>query len=338
MFKIFPAVPTPESKLYPDYVKGLADMTGKTLAITGCTSGTGLVLANIAGELGARVILLNRKSPRAEAALDQLTQKGVDATWVVCDLLAFESVLAAAQELHRICPDGLDVLCNNAGLMAIPDKATVDGFDQQMQANHLSHFLLTAQLWDLFEIAGEKRGEARIVNHSSGARKGITLDTRFLEKNGGNLGGDGFPGLAKWRRYQQTKLANLLFTYALHDHIAQERLAFAGKIKSLCAHPGPTHTGLQGKTAQASGNQLLDQYIIWSGLKRGHSTEDGTMGIARACCEAGVESASFFGPAVYRSGGPAALLPPERDPEAEALLWEKSLEVTGVKDFFGEKA
>ncbi|OJJ16770.1 short-chain dehydrogenase [marine bacterium AO1-C] len=335
MFKnIFPSVPAPESKLYPHYLKAFPTMAGKTVAITGCTSGTGLVLAHICGGLGAKVMMLNRTSKRAEKALEQLQNKGVEAQWIPCDLLSFGSVRWAAEQLKTFCPQGLDVLCNNAGLMGIPDKASIDGFDKQMQANHLSHFLLTSLIWPLFEIAVSKRGEARIVNHSSGARKGRPLEARFLGRNGGNLGGDGFPGMGKWRRYQQSKLANLMFTYTLPDQIAQQRPKFAGKIKSLCAHPGPTNSGLQGKTAKAGGTRLLDQYILWTALKRAQSVEDGTMGIARACCEAVVESNNFYGPAVFRQAGPAELLPAERDVASETLLWRESLKATGLSNFF----
>lgn len=240
-------------------------------------------------------------------------------------------------KLAATCEDGVDVLCNNAGVMGLPDVATGDGCDVQMQSNHLSHFLLTSAIWPLLEIAATNRGEARVVNHSSGARSSpaAPLEAIYLGKNGGRLGGDWFPGMAKWRRYQQSKLANLLFTYALHDRIAEERPAFASKIKSLCAHPGPTDSGLQAKTTTAGGTRLLDQLILWRTLKAAQSVEDGALGITRACCEPGVESGGFYGPAGRAQGGPAELLPPERDAEAERLLWVESLKTTGLDTFFG---
>lgn len=335
--QLFPTPPRPATRLFSEFVKKLPKMTGKTIAITGCTSGTGLILANTCADLGARVVMLNRPSERADAAWQSLTKRGADSILVPCDLQRFESVRAAAAKLKVVCADGLDVLCNNAGVMGMPDVATGDGFDVQMQSNHLSHFLLTSEVWSLLEAAASKRGEARVVNHSSGARKApaAPLQAAYLGKNGGHLGGDGFPGLDKWRRYQQSKLANLLFTYALHDKTAEERPAFAGKVKSLCAHPGPTDSGLQGKTANAGGTRLLDQFILWRTLRVAQSVEDGAMGIHRACCESGVESLGFYGPAGYSHGGPAELLPPERDPEGEKLLWAESLKATGVPRFFG---
>jgi NAD(P)-dependent dehydrogenase (short-subunit alcohol dehydrogenase family) len=279
--------------------------------------------------------MLNRPSERADAALLALRQRNVDAVFVPCDLQSFESVRAAAAKLKTVCEEGVDVLCNNAGVMGMPDVATKDGFDVQMQSNHLSHFLLTSEIWPLLETAAVRRGEARVVNHSSGARRGATLKVSYLGRNGGHLGGDGFPGIGKWRRYQQSKLANLLFTYALHDKIAEERPAFAAKVKSLCAHPGPTNSGLQAKTAQAGGTRLLDQYILWTAAKFAQSVEDGAMGIIRACCAPGVESLDFYGPAVFRRGGPAELLPQERNAAGEKLLWLESLKATGVSKFFG---
>jgi NAD(P)-dependent dehydrogenase (short-subunit alcohol dehydrogenase family) len=112
------------------------------------------------------------------------------------------------------------VLCNNADVMALEDKACPEGYDIQMKTNHLSHFLLTREILPLLEKATDLRGEARVVNHSSIAREGKKLDAKYLGKNGGNLGGNGasmlFSG-ARWLRYHQTKLANVVFTLALAD-------------------------------------------------------------------------------------------------------------------------
>lgn len=100
--------------------------------------------------------------------------------------------------------------------MAMPDKVTGDGYEQQMQTNHLSHFLLSSLLLPTLEQAADARGQARIVNHSSGARKGppTPLQAKYLEKGAaGTFGGDAMN--ARYQRYHQTKLANMLFTDAL---------------------------------------------------------------------------------------------------------------------------
>ncbi|WP_226531852.1 SDR family NAD(P)-dependent oxidoreductase [Microbacterium paraoxydans] len=324
--------PAPASLYYDDVVAALPRLEGRTVAITGSTSGTGAVLARTAGRLGARVVLLNRPSRRAEASVDSLRGEGIDATQVDCDLQSFASVRSAAPVVLDAAPSGIDVLCNNAGVMGLPDRATVDGCDVQMQTNHLSHFLLTSLLWSGLRRAAAERGDARIVNHSSGARRGAALQARYLERNGGDLGGDGFPGLGKWRRYQQSKLANLLFSYALSDRVpADDR---ARGIKVLAAHPGPTNSGLQSKTANDGGTRLLDRYILERTLKVAHSVEDGALGIIRASFDASAEDGQFYGPAGNGAPGPAVLLPAERAPESERLLWNVSLATTGLVEYF----
>ena len=184
--------PNLKSKHFKNLFNNLPSMEGKTVAITGTTSGTGFVAAQACGKLGARVLLLNRPSMRADAALNDLQShnSNADFTQIDCDLQSFSSVREAAKNLRALCPEGLDVLCNNAGVMALEDIATADGFDVQMQTNHLSHFLLTKLCFDLLEKAAKARGE--IVNHSSIARKQVkSLEAAYLQKNGGNLGGNG---------------------------------------------------------------------------------------------------------------------------------------------------
>ncbi|MCA9683224.1 MAG: SDR family NAD(P)-dependent oxidoreductase [Myxococcales bacterium] len=324
------SAPTPRH--YDALVATLPRLEGRTFAITGCTSGTGLVLAQTCGRLGARIVMLNRPSARADRALSTLREAGLDATLVPCDLQRFAGVHEAAALLAQACPEGIDVLVNNAGVMGLPDQATTDGYDVQMQTNHLSHFLLTSLVWPLLEQAARVHGEARVVNHSSGARRGEALRADHLAAMGGKLGGDGFPGWDKWRRYQQSKLANLLFTYALHEQALAARPGCG--VKVLCAHPGPTDSGLQGKTSHAGGTRLLDRLILWRTLRVAQAVEDGALGMLRAGCEPGVESGAFYGPVGRGLPGPAELLPPERDAAAERLLWEASLAAAGVSDFF----
>jgi NAD(P)-dependent dehydrogenase (short-subunit alcohol dehydrogenase family) len=300
-------------------------MDGKVVAITGCTTGTGAVCAMTCAQLGARIIMLNRPSTRANNALADLRKvvPGCSASLVPCDLRSFESVRVAGALLREeLASCGLDVLCNNAGIMAAKDEATVDGCDTQMQTNHMSHFLLTAELWPLLVKAASLRGEARVVNQTSVARGKQRLDEKFLRKNGGNLGGDGF---ARWTRYQQSKLASLVFTYALRDR--------QNTVKALVAHPGVASTNLQVSTAQNGG--------MWDSIRTllipriAQSCEDGSMGILRCCCEAGVKSGDFFGPGPSRLKGEAVLIRPGPEEAianeaARELLWRVSCEVTDV--------
>ncbi len=184
-----------DSKYFPTFLAGLPSMTDKTVVITGTTSGTGKIAAVTVAGLGAKVLVLNRASERSTAAFAELTAAHPDADLhsVECDLQSFDSVRAAAAKVAELSPEGVDVLANNAGVMALADTATGDGYDVQMQTNHLSHFLLTRELMPLLEVAAEARGEARVANHSSVARMAPSkkLQGKYLEANGGNLGGDG---------------------------------------------------------------------------------------------------------------------------------------------------
>lgn len=163
----------------PGLVASLPSQKGKVVVISGTTSGTGFVAAGVAAGLGAHVVLLNRLSARSKASLEKLQRERGEANFtdVACDLQDFASVRAAAATISKHFADvGIDVLINNAGVMALPDTRTKDGFEIQMQTNHLSSFLLVKELLPLLEKASGRTGQARIVNHSSGAAKGPPLE------------------------------------------------------------------------------------------------------------------------------------------------------------------
>ena len=167
--------PNLKSFYYDKAVSQIPSLSGKTIAITGTTSGTGLVAAQNVAKKGAQVLLLNRKSDRSKKSYDLLKETCPEADFIniECDLQNFSSVKKATKIIIDKYKNGLDVLCNNAGVMALKDQATTDGFDVQMQTNHLSHFLLTKELMPLLKIAADNNGEARIINHSSIARFGV---------------------------------------------------------------------------------------------------------------------------------------------------------------------
>lgn len=325
---------------FPKFADALPSMAGKTVAVTGCTTGTGYVCARVCAEKGAKVFLLNRPSERADAALRALKEAVPSGTFssVPCDLMSFESVRGAAKCLREeLAADGLDVLCNNAGIMAVKDGATTDGCCVQMQTNHLSHFLLTSEVWPLLEKAAELRSEARVVNHSSGARKfpAAPVEEQYLGKNGGKLGGDDlgmtpFSG-PRWKRYQQTKLANVVFTYALRDRV-EAKGGITAKVKSLVAHPGLSATSLQVTSAEDGGMGKRFTSCLMGNASQ--SMEDGAMGILRCCCDAESKSGDFFGPKGMT--GLAVLEPDEKlaNQVSRDMLWQKSTEVTGASFLF----
>lgn len=294
------------------------DMTGKVVAITGTTSGTGYVCAREMAKLGASVILLNRASGRATAALEKLREEVPNGTFdaITCDLQDFDCVRNATEAI-KAKYDVVDVLCNNAGVMALEDRATKDGYDVQLQTNSISPFLLTKGMFPLLK----KSYEARVVNHTSAARLGAPLDSQYFGKNGGDLGGNGtdeenasFSG-PRWERYHQSKLANCAFTYGLKHKLELHNI---GNVKVLLAHPGLAATNLQVTTAKTGGMQANSPFMA-----NAQSAEDGALGIIRACADPAAESGNFYGPAGW-TGFPT-LLPPEDlllDPNNLRVNWE----------------
>jgi NAD(P)-dependent dehydrogenase (short-subunit alcohol dehydrogenase family) len=316
---------------------------GKTVAITGCTSGTGLIAAQCAARKGAaHILMLNRPSARADAA-EQLVKAAVKdqddsaagsttqkthVETIPCDLQDFASVRQCAATI-RAKYNRLDVLCNNAGVMALEDKATKDGYDIQMQTNHLSHFLLTSLLLPLLSKSGDDgAAPARIVFHSSMARNGGDLQRRYFGRNGdGNLGRNGnnmFLGGARWERYHQTKLANYVMTAALADKLVA---AGSKNVMAVCAAPGLAATNLQHTSQQDGGMGTVATWV----MRFAQSAEDGAMPLIHAMFGPNVANGDFYEP----KGGMKGLVikyPLKAQALNEAqkkLLWEASEEACG---------
>jgi NAD(P)-dependent dehydrogenase (short-subunit alcohol dehydrogenase family) len=290
-------------------------MRGKVVAITGTTTGTGYVAAREIAKKGGEVLLLNRKSPRVQKALSSLQSEVPEGKFVdvECDLQSQASVDQAIAYIKQNY-QALDVLCNNAAVMALGDYATADGYDVQMQTNALSHFQLVKGLLPLLKASKA----ARVVNHSSQARLGGPLEAKYFGKNSGSLGGDGteadsasFSG-PRWERYHQTKLANFVFTYALKDKLAQAGIT---NIACFAAHPGLSATNLQVTTAADGGMEANSPL-----MENAQSAEDGATGIIRACMDPAAEDGDFFGPQGWTG------FPEKLTPEAD-LLTESNKEI-----------
>lgn len=319
-----------KSLYFPEFRKTLPSMEGKVVAITGCTSGTGFAVAKVMVELKAKVVMLNRPSKRADHALDVLKEHmpGADVSLVHIDMMSFKSVRAAGVQ---VCDkvDRIDVFVCNAGVTASKDAATEDGCDIQMQVNHLSHFLLVSEIWPLLEKAVELGGEARVVSVTSDGKDkpANKLAARYLNKNGGNLGGDKsgclpFSG-AQWARYQQSRLANFCFFLALHNRLKET--GKSDKIKSLVCHPGTAATDALDKASESGGYG----WCFNDALHRiSQTTEDGIMGMLTCICFPSSKSGEFYAPKGLT--GPAISLPMEAlaDEDSCKLLWEESVKVT----------
>lgn len=320
-----------ETKWFPEFEESLPSLEGKTVAITGTTSGTGFVVARTALKKGAEnVLMLNRPSSRAEKAEDDLRELGFTKSnleTIPCDLQDLESVKKASQ-IIKSKYKAIDVFCANAGVMALEDKATKDGYDIQSQTNNISHFMLIKDLMPLFKKAVDVRGSARIAHHSSGARNypSTPLDGKYFEKNGGNLGGDGNSmifGGARWQRYHQTKLGNAVMTCALND-----KLEGTG-IQATVAEPGLAATNLQ-TTSAGDGGMGSGMWI----MRFAQSAEDGAMPICAACFDPKFEKDAIWKPEGTMTGK-AVLHPLEKlslDKDSRETLWVKCVEACGDID------
>src|SRR5688572_27093062 len=215
--------------------KDLPSQAGRTVVITGATSGIGQAAAAELARAGARVVLAVRNTERGERLAADLPG-GAEARPL--DLTDLASVRAFAQAWE----DPIDVLINNAGVMAVPEGRTKDGFETQIGTNHLGHFALTGLL------LGHVRD--RVVQIASGAHRMGKIDLEDLNWERRRY--------SRWPAYGQSKLANLLFVHEL-----QRRLAAAGSpVRAVAAHPGIAATELQGRT----GNPILHRLLALGNL------------------------------------------------------------------------
>jgi NAD(P)-dependent dehydrogenase (short-subunit alcohol dehydrogenase family) len=293
----------------------IPDQRGRTAVVTGANSGLGLVTARELARAGARVVMACRNLEKGDSAVRQVEARvpGGRIELEALDLASLHSVRAFAERV-RSGHDGIDLLINNAGVMATPRGRTADGFELQLGTNHLGHFALTGLL--IGELEG--RDDARVVTLSSGAHRmgRIAFD---------NLSGD--RRYFRWRAYSQSKLANLLFALEL-----DRRLRAAGStVKSLAAHPGYAATNLQ-----STGPPLLDTLLMIPANKLiAQSDEMGALPMLYAATEPGLEGGLFIGPDGFAAqrGHPRTERPSAaaRDEQAARRLWEVSEQLTGIR-------
>jgi NAD(P)-dependent dehydrogenase (short-subunit alcohol dehydrogenase family) len=293
----------------------MPDQGGRIAVVTGANSGIGLVAARELARAGAQVVLACRNLAKGEAARREIeaAAPGAPLELEELDLSSLDSVRSFA-ERFRAAHDGLDLLINNAGVMAPPRSETADGFELQFGTNHLGHFALTGLLMS----AIEGRDDARVVTVSSTAHRAgrIAFD---------NLGGE--RRYFRWSAYSQSKLANLLFALEL-----DRRLRAAGSsVKSLAVHPGYAATNLQ-----FAAPPLVDRLVMRVGNAVIAQSEDmGALPTLYAATEPGLAGGTFVGPDGLgeQRGHPKPVSPSRaaRDETAARRLWEVSEEMTGVR-------
>lgn len=301
----------------------IPDQTGRTVLVTGANSGLGLQTSLVLAGKGARVLLACRNRERGEQALRSVSAvAGTSPELVSLDLADLASVRAAASRVQELTGGKLDVLINNAGLMAAPQRRTKDGFELQFGTNHLGHAALT---WLLMPALRRGTG-ARVVTLSSLAATGgrVDFDDPNFEHRRYN------PAVA----YAQSKIANQIFALEL-----DRRLRAAGEdVISVAAHPGYTATNLTSNTANAQGHPVVRAVVggvtFLGDLLIAQGVRTGALPSLIAATAPEVNGGDYIGPRLLRGirGNPAVVPPlrPALDRETGRKLWELTAKLTGV--------
>ena len=292
-------------------------LSDKTIVITGATTGIGLESAKRLAFGGAQVILTARNDSKGKTAVQQvleyLKEKKIDNNKISYQVLDLDDLSQVRTAASWSIPK-IDVLLNNAGIMALPERElTVDGIERQMQSNHLGHFVLASVL------APKLTPDARIINVASTAHsmanQGLLFD--YMWK--------GEPDYAPWKSYAQTKLANILFTQEL-----QRRIDAAGKEwTAVTLHPGVIGTDLwRNSVNKDSSNNFLTRAIAKTFMAFIKTPEEGAN--TQIYLAAGAEDEDVRGKYLIDCK-PRPTLDYAMDEKAAKQLWEESERLSGVK-------
>lgn len=280
----------------------LPNLQGRTVIVTGANSGIGRAAAFALARAGASVTLAVRDTAKGDAAASTMTGHVFVRLLDLADLGSVRSFVEGTEE-------PFDILIDNAGVMAVPEQRTVDGFEMQIGTNHLGHFALTNLLLPLIS-------DRIVVVSSELHRRGrIDLDDLNWEKR----------SYKAWDAYSQSKLANLLFVLEL-----ERRLSDCGsRVRAVAVHPGYAATNLQSHTGRAAistvtavGNRLLAQKDTMGALPTLYGAT------------ADIPGGSYIGPDGFRHmrGYPTFGVPSKRalDVSMAARLWDLSERLTGI--------
>jgi len=290
---------------------------GRSVLITGANSGIGFEAAQALAAHGAGVTLAVRDEGRGAAAARAIEAAVPGARIEVArlDLADLASVHDLAAVWTAAHPEGLDVLVNNGGVMAIPRRESKDGYELQLATNHLGHFALTGLL------LGSMRPGGRVVTVSSNVHRFGRIDFDDIQSQ---------RGYQKWRAYSQSKLANLLFALELH-----RRAESAGAdLRSIAVHPGWAATNLQQAGPRMSGSRVGVAWMAVLNRVVAQSAEAGAWPTLMAATAPGAASGTYIGPTGWRGqrGTPGLETPSQaaRDVDSARRLWEASTALTGV--------
>lgn len=298
----------------------MGDLDGKTVVVTGANSGLGFEAARAFATHGASVVLACRSIDRGTDAGERLREEAPDAPLTVieldlADLSSVREFAANFADTH----DELHILCNNAGVMAIPRSETTDGFETQLGVNHLGHFALTGSLMNHLR---ETDGETRVVTQSSALHENGEIDFTDLQSE---------QSYDKWDAYGQSKLANLLFAYEL-----KRRLRDAGieDVLSVACHPGYAATNLQKRGPEQSDSTLRLMGMKAANALVAQDAQTGALPLLYAATAPDIAGGEYIGPGGFMNmrGTPEEQHSSERsyDEATAQRLWQVSAELTGV--------
>jgi NAD(P)-dependent dehydrogenase (short-subunit alcohol dehydrogenase family) len=295
----------------------IPDQSGRIAVVTGANGGLGLETARELARRGAHIVMAARNPQKTENAVANITASvaGASLEVVPLDLGSLASVKAAAEQILAN-HSRIDLLINNAGVMGIPEKKTVDGFEMQFGVDHLGHWALTALLLGaLVPTDG-----ARVVTVTSSAHH----MGRAVDVANPHLVGRYRP----WRAYGQAKLANFHFGLGL-----QREFERAGvRTASLIAHPGLSNTDLQTVSVQETGGGASQRFFEVLAQRTGMSAATGALSQLRAAADPRAKGGEFYGP-LFVSNGPPVRKPILRRFDLAsgiAKLWEVSARETGI--------
>ncbi|MFF7985957.1 oxidoreductase [Streptomyces sp. NPDC007901] len=293
----------------------IPDLAGRVAVVTGANSGLGYVTARELARKGARVVLACRSEARGRAAGDRMVAEVPDADVEFGRLDLGD--LGSVREFARSFPcDRLDLLVNNAGVMAPPYGTTADGFETQFGVNHLGHFALTGLLMPLLLRAPG----ARVVTVSSMMHVLANIDLDDVNSA---------RRYRRWVAYARSKSANLLFTHELARRAEGQG---AGPV-AAAAHPGYAATGLQTAGPRAEGRRGTERMMAAANAVFAQSAEAGALPTLYAATAPGVRPDSFTGPSIAMWRGapaPSRRAPWTRDDTMARRLWDASERLSGV--------
>jgi NAD(P)-dependent dehydrogenase (short-subunit alcohol dehydrogenase family) len=299
----------------------LPDLHGVQAIVTGVNSGLGLFTTLELARRGAVVVLAVRDEARGAEAAERIRAQVPGARLEVArlDLADLTSVrLFAGAHVRR----PLDLLVNNAGVMAIPRHETADGFEMQFGTNHLGHFALTGLLLPTLLRGGVLGGPARVVTLSSGMHRRARLHRDDLMAKA---------WYTPFGTYGQSKLANLLFMRELQRRVSGADVP----LMSLAAHPGYAATNLQTAGPRMSGSRLRELGARLGNRVMAQPASHGAWPTLRAATDPGAIGGDYFGPGGFaeQRGHPVLVGMSSAALAADDArwLWERSVELTGLR-------